>query len=514
MGKKNDELRPQWFIADRAIERVDQDKLGHQAFADVVVEAIRSASAPATIGLLGGFGTGKSSIANLVRTELRQDPGFDVIRVSADKHSAEVRARNLAHSVAGELVDIKGTDEAEIKRILTPLRTATTRSGTDLTMTPYGQLVRGEVAVGDVVKANLLWLLFPVLLVVAAVVANRAALGAALLGGAIISAGVALWKMVSSPSAPLFKVLLQPGQRSTTQARAEAADDVEIVFSQLIEHHHAQCNRQLVVFVDDVDRLDKDDLLDALRSIRSLQAVPRGHEPIFVLACSEELLLDAIEHAGGQDGGLPTSAAPASPVAADDTDEDRNEPGGQDEVPSGPATVLIQSSRDDASHAFLDKLLTVRIQLPNAIRSNMRQLAADILPDGHPIRAELNEDQLARVRTTLIHSGVNDPRSVIRLWNRFFAAYLTGRQREQHERLHHGDVTGHPVTLARLCVLFDEFGEFYAALLDSQKLLEAADRLANSRSDFTDAQRRGSPVADLLSKRGPQSDRSLGPFRR
>lgn len=489
MGKKKDEPSPKWFIADRAIDGVDQDKLGHQAFADVVVEAIRSASAPATIGLLGGFGTGKSSIANLVRTELSTDPDFDVIRVSADKHSAEARARNLAHSVAGELVEIKGIDEAEIKRILTPLRTATTRSGTDPTMTPYGQLVRGEVAVRDVVKANLLWVLFPVLLVAAAVLANRAALGAALLGSAIVSTAWALWKMVSSPSAPLFKVLLQPGQRSTTQARAEAADDVEIVFSQLIEHHHAQHSRQLVVFVDDIDRLDKDDLLDALRSIRSLQAVPRGHEPIFVLACSEELLLDAIEHAGGQDGGLLTSAAPATPALVDGTDEPQGEPGGRDEIPSGPPTVLVKSSRDDASHAFLDKLLTVRIQLPNAIRSNMRQLAADILPDDHPIRTELSEEQLARVRTTLIHSGVNDPRSVIRLWNRFFAAYLTGRQREQHGRLHRSDVTGHPVTLARLCVLFDEFGEFYAALLDSQKLLEAADRLANSRSDFTDAQR-------------------------
>ncbi len=62
-------------------------------------------------------------------------------------------------------------------------------------------------------------------------------------------------------------------------------------------------------------------MLDALRVIKSLQAVPRGSEPIFVLACDEDIVLAAIESAGPDES--PAGAYDATiGIAAGDQDED------------------------------------------------------------------------------------------------------------------------------------------------------------------------------------------------
>lgn len=448
-----------WFIPDEAITEPRQDKLGYQAFASVLIDAIRSVHAPATIGLLGGFGVGKSSIGNLVKSELSTDKRFDVIRVSADKHVAEARARNLVHSVAGEIEQLLGKGDHEIKRILMPLRHSTERTAADPTDTPAARIVSGDYSPKAVLKSSGLWLLAALVpLVAGIVIGGRWGLG--LIGAFVLGALAAVKSLVLDNGSPFsLKVLFEPGTHSISLPRAEAADDVEIVFSKLIEYHHKKRERQLVIFVDDVDRLASEDLLDALRSIKSLQAVPRGLEPIFVLACSEEILLSAIGRIVGEDAGGEDQAAAVVPP--------------------------FQGTRDDAAHAFLDKLLTVRIPLPHAMPANMRQLARELIPSAHPIHAQ--QIDLERVSRTLIHVDVNDPRSVIRLWNRFFAAYRTGMERESTGHVHLGDVTGFPVALAKLCVLYDEFPNFYRQVLRNPNLLAAADGLALHRTDGTPA---------------------------
>lgn len=452
-----------WFLPDQAIAAASDDTLNHEAYSNVLISAIRSASPPATIGLLGGFGVGKSSIANLVKAELLSDPKFDVIRVSADKHSGVERSRNLVHSVAGELASIDRCSEIRIKNMLAPLRHTTQRSALDPTDTAAVRLVSGEYKIRDLVlSAGLYFAASVVLVLLAIVVSGRWGLSLLSLGLIIGIAG--LGRLFTSDSSPL-RAMFTPGTRSTTQPRAEAADDIEIVFAGLVEHHHHKTKRQLVVVVDDIDRLANEDLLDALRSIKSLQSVPRTMEPIFVLACSEEILINAIGHSGG--------------VASD-----------------GRPPADRESSRDDAAHSFLDKLLTVRIPIPPVIAANMREFAVTVLPSDHPIH---NTDlDVERVTRALIHDRVNDPRSVIRLWNRFFSAYLLGAEREKSKWLFPGDVTNHTVMLARLSVLFDEFGDFYTAVADNQNLLQAADRMALGHTNFTDAERAALNESKLL----------------
>ena len=88
--------------------------------------------------------------------------------------------------------------------------------------------------------------------------------------------------------------MLKPATLTDLKPRAEAADEIEEVFGQLVDHHYNRRDKRLVVFIDDIDRLNEDDLLDALRALRSLQSVPRGREPIFVISCNEKIVQRAV----------------------------------------------------------------------------------------------------------------------------------------------------------------------------------------------------------------------------
>src|ERR1700761_7340068 len=66
---------------DNPIDDVSEDLIGRQSAAVVIAEEIRTvdASKGCVIGILGPWGSGKTSLVNLVRNELAKDPAFPVL---------------------------------------------------------------------------------------------------------------------------------------------------------------------------------------------------------------------------------------------------------------------------------------------------------------------------------------------------------------------------------------------------------------------------------------------------
>lgn len=245
-----------WFIPDRAISQVGDDHLDHASVADILVEAIRGATAPATIGLLGGFGKGKSSTGNLVIAKFDNDQGFDVVRVSADKHSGEARARNLVHSVAGEVVG-RGVDSGDVEELARQLRESTARAALDPTDTPLNRLIEGKYDWRDLLPTTIAWVAAALLALVFFVgaIVIQGGLGYALAALTSVPLLVIVFVAASKGTMRQIGLLLTPGLRTDSVPRAEAADDVELVFAALVDLHRTQRKRQLVVIVNDVDRL-------------------------------------------------------------------------------------------------------------------------------------------------------------------------------------------------------------------------------------------------------------------
>lgn len=59
---------------DRPIEDKGQDKFGFQGYASVLTNRILQASPPLTIGIFGSWGSGKSSLMNLIKENIADDP--------------------------------------------------------------------------------------------------------------------------------------------------------------------------------------------------------------------------------------------------------------------------------------------------------------------------------------------------------------------------------------------------------------------------------------------------------
>lgn len=493
---KPQEVTETWFLKDRAIESAAQDRLDHKSVAQTLVEAIRSAEPPCMIGLLAEFGKGKSSTTNIAAAMLNESGTFDTVTVSADKHAGTERARNLVHGVAGALLRYDKIDEGDVEDILRPLRQATQVAAKDPTDTPARRLESGRYNVKGLLS-SMKWF-------------AAAALGAgvaALLAGA--DAGNLLTIVAASPLVVWLALmtfagkdtpggsLLEPAVLTDHKPRAEAADEIEEVFGRLIDYHRKHRGRRLVVFVDDIDRLATDDVPDALRALRSLQSVPRGNEPIFVIACNEEILRSAV----GSSAAAPATAARTEHTAEIDVEESEQASADDDAEPHAMDVDLDRprwtrelgerpgdSDHDHPALAFIDKLLTVRIPMPPTMRGDMRNFAHDVIQDDHPLRKadDVHVDQIIGI---LIHDTVDEPRSVIRLLNRFIAAYLLGHRREEAGRVYPTDITHHTDVLAQLCVLADEFPDFHREITQNTILLAAASKVALRSTNLTNGER-------------------------
>lgn len=456
-----------FIIRDQAIETPDEDAFAHESVAIQLEEAIRALNSDAVIGLIGPFGAGKTSIANMCLSRFDNDRGVDALRVSAEKHTDVARSRNITHSVGAALSGLKGVSQNEVDRTLLPLRQATTVVAVDPSTSGFMQLVRGRLPwkqiLGTIALPTALGILF---LVASFAVAN--ARWSPTLGALAVAVFLFVGaRIVLSGVQETIRTSFQPGETQDATPRAEAADDVERVFADLVElHNRARSKRSLVVFIDDLDRLDQGDVLDALRTIKSLQAVPSGKEPVFVVSCDERVVRRAIQDA--EDGPAGT---------AGDERGDR-----------------------DAAQAYLDKFFTLRIPLPPHVGRDMRSLIQRLIPEKHPLRgSELSVD-LEVLAAIIVHDDVRDPRRVVRLLNAFLTAFRLAALREDADstkrRIHGGDVTRHAYALARLTTLFVEFRTLYDAVVTDHGLLAAADRLAQGQLNLDETDR------DLLVRHG------------
>lgn len=464
MNKNNQPpSRHNWFITSRPIVNVDADAFSHNTIADVLADSVRQAvedfadsPGAATIGLIGGFGTGKTSVVNLASEQLRTNLDINVVHVSADKHSGNARSRNIVHSIAGELVDEGLLQDHQVNEHLQWLRSSVSLAApapdemrlAKIMTNPRGQSLK------DVWATLLLGVVFLALTLVGSLFIEGgvgtviSSVGSLAFVGAFLT--VAYKHIVGS----LFEI----PNRSTNRARADAADDVQQVFANLISKYaDKNKSRPLVIFVDDIDRLGTADVLDAMRAIKSLQAVPRGKEPTFVVSCDDEIILSALK----------------DQAYTDDRAEAIDRTAG-----------IASSGREETAREYLQKFFSMRVSMPAHVSDDMPKFVQKILPDNHPLRSDEcigSQEVLESTLLVLARGHVESPRHLIHRVNNFLTAYRIAVDREKatsRRRLHPGDATGRPILLARLSVLAADFRWFHDYLLQDEALLGAADRLA------------------------------------
>ncbi|MEW1599730.1 P-loop NTPase fold protein [Streptomyces sp. NPDC093808] len=492
--------RRPWTIEDIAIDRHDQDRFDHHAVAQQLTRTVTAATQSLAIGLLGPFGSGKSSVVRLLAGELAVNKRWAVLHVSAEHHSGVARARALMYALL---------DDAHQKGLISEddylSERACLEGSRQHTLPRPDRLsgLAGRPGPGKYINAGLtglawvaamlttLWLIGMAVVLAAHQLDFWADVPAAtwfaskkastvttvLVSAAAISAVLAAGKEGALQTLRAYEI-------TVTSPRPDSTDELEQAFVRLLR----RIDRRLVIAVDDVDRLAASDVLEALTTIRSFLLTGHQHpkQPVFVLSCDEAIVREAIS------GVRPSLAhRPAGPAAGSgDTPPEERSPA----VSRG--TTDRNAAMEEAAQEYLNKLFTVRLVLPAPGKADLRDYAEELLLEGgqpHPGVADLGGAAVVRVLLdVLIHRGVHDPRHVIRLLNSFFTHYQLAQRREQPvagrpPRIAPGEVTGHPIALARMTVLRHDYRDLFDAVCAENDLLALLDDvLLGIRQDLSD----------------------------
>ena len=436
-------------VLDRELTDNAKDAFGHQQYADALKDLIEAASnqPPFSIGLLGPWGTGKSTIKEFYLRGLEADksgsPGnrranrIHAITFNAWRFGGE---QDLKRSLLREAFRQLGGDEAALRtKLFEQVNKVVhkTRPLHDWAGEAFGQIL-GSAAL--FLLMFLATLVISFLFVHVSEVTDRYTLTAiviaSLLGAGWLGKHVVDLR-VRTPATYL--------PQTSISFPATSAEEYETLLTEQIERFRAgagaKCER-LVVFVDDLDRLSAPEMVTGLDAIRTFLELPFNAAKdsfgvVFVISCDEAKIAEALHRGRG-------------PMGSADL----------------PRSVF---SRADARR-YLDRLFQFRLEIPQFPKQDMRQFALTRLAQASGVAADLEarDVPVQAVIDRLIHVDVQSPRNAIQLLNAFIQSWWIGRQRERsgagssaHGALHAGAVTDHPLSLAAICVLRVDFPDFY-----------------------------------------------------
>lgn len=443
---------------DKEISSVDQDKFGHAHLAAALQGLVEDEKhyPPYSIGLLGKWGTGKSTVKSLYLDHLRTDEttngakvkrrdGIHTITFNAWKYGGETDIRkSLFRHI---FLEIGGTPEEADRHLFK------TVSSTESQRKPFKEIW------AEFVDQYVLGLL--VVSVFAALFVTILALMAWGFGfddpvtaaASLIASSGIIWVLAQKyfSSLPILSSRTPVNITSTPSQTIEEFEGLFLNRIQKFKKGNKKNIRRIVVFIDDLDRLTADEMVSGLDGIRSLIEMASHQMPdnigiVFVISCDEERVADALSKRRA------TADLPA-------------------------AVSNIQDAR-----RYLDRIFQFRLEIPPFPKRDMRSFALSLLETEYPaLLADLKERgiDLQELVDRMIHPAVQSPRNAIQIVNLFAQSWWLSNLRERNAvggdnpgGLGEGVVTKNPLTLAIICVIRTDFPDFYQVLQQNPRVFD------------------------------------------
>lgn len=458
---QNNNLMPS--ALDRQLSNPEHDAFGHRHFAQAIRSIIESDKhdPPFSIGLLGGWGTGKSTIKELYIQNLQDD---------TRKNEAGRTRSDRIHSITFNAWRFGGKEQ-DIKRAL--LRHVFLELGGDdesLNDRLFRQISefreipkKHRQYTWEILKAWAmpvpafllsLALLYSLLFLIVKFIPLQDDLSRSIIGVAFIGAFSYLLKQIKAPPVAAHRTVTSIALPSMTAEQYE-----DLLLDQISKFKAGEsttpsskggkfCER-IVVFVDDLDRLSAEEMVQGLDAVRTFMEIPDNRLPkslglVFVISCDESKVADALAK-GRRQGDLP-------------------------------GTVFTQSD----ARRYLDRIFQFRLEIPPFPRHDMRQYAIKQMNELPSIAEDLRTRgvPVETVVDRMVHIGVQDPRNALQIVNAFAQAWWLAKKRETEELgtgrpggLHEGAVTGHPVSLGAISAIKVSFPDFYRDLQNDPSFL-------------------------------------------
>ncbi|MEA2193372.1 MAG: hypothetical protein QOI73_3493 [Solirubrobacteraceae bacterium] len=420
-------LRAEDLIADRALVDGDRDDFNHAAIAHRLADLVTEADTPLNIALFGAWGSGKSSVYELVRRALQQKPGnVALVRYDAWKYGGESLQRNFISHAANELgfreKDYRGETIKDNRDFHRGLYEKQRRADVDFKELNLRKFAPVAFFIGTFV---LFIFAFSLVAGAASMLTSENFLGQI---GASLPKFLAPAGLIGAVVA-VAKGVLDGATVDVEQSQPAADEEFGRVFGELRDRARKKGHSRLVFFVDELDRCAPDDVVKTLTALRTFLD---QRDCVFVVAADREVLEKALT---------------ALPQAT---------------------TLDEESPYYSSASSFVDKVFQHQLVLPPLRGRRLTRFARDLVRERGGLWAELRGAEpkgrlLDRVVYALIPSHVRSPRRVKVLLNNFATNARIAQSREV-------DWLPRAREIAKLTVLQTEFPLLAADLVHEPRL--------------------------------------------
>ena len=363
------------LVDDRALRAVDDDAFRLTDFAQELVALCESTSLPANIALFAPWGSGKSSLANLLEAKFKQSETVAFATFNAFKYGEVPLRRHFLSQVAAAF-GVKGPKYREELYKQTQSNTY---------KFPPRELSKFLLLVAAVTGVVFL-LLVAVSVLVAATAkgpfwpdfsqAVRRGIPAVMLGSGLLSA--------------IFALAGQKFSSVSTRQAPSTEEEFERLFKDLVHdiQKTTDCSR-IVIFIDELDRCSPEQVVTALETIRTFLDIPPC---IFIVAADQQ----AVEQALKEEARQATPIDPSNPYYG-------------------------------AGTAYLDKIFQYQLALPPLLPRTLSQFALSLIETRPGIWQEI--DNKPELITVLVPEHVRSPRRVKVLLNAFVLSFRLALRR-------------------------------------------------------------------------------------
>lgn len=393
------------LVDDRELADSDQDRLAHGGIVDQLAALSTTVNTPSNIALYGPWGSGKSGIANLLKSKIDGRDGVRLVRFDAFKYADVPLRRNFISAVASEL-------ECKQTKFHDDLYSGRTK--TDITVPPatlfkllgvFALLLTGLVVILAIVVTALAFWQSNIIDDTDFGVELRTLSKQVVLAGLVPASMLAALITLASKTFTLDRSLSKP----------DSDEQFEKIFKELVSAAGA---KRLVVFVDELDRCSPSEVVATLDTIRTFLGIDRC---VFIVAADQNVLEGALTRAARQE----TPADDSNPYYS-------------------------------TGSAYLDKVFQYQLSLPPLLTQSVSKYAMSLVEKREGLWAEVKREYVLSV---LIPTHVASPRRVKHLLNTFTLTYRLAQERYKAGLLAE-DPSENAAAIARLVCLRVEFPLF------------------------------------------------------
>lgn len=398
------------YLEDQPVREHKADRFQFAQIADLMYQLLEQGHLPLHIGLLGPWGSGKTSVLRLLEKRIQLDGDkYDIKFISVWKFSED------AHSLQRKIVR-EAENSLELNKpegISLEISHTNGVQGTNI-----GALF---VPLNKLYKQNKLYYFAVVLFLLTVIISPVLSLFVTINSGFFLSLiNIFLLAIFSVVTGLLNKSTIQhTNQTQVKELGLQFGDQYEYRFNSAVEEYlNKKKNKKLIFVFDDLDRLPPKQLVAALNTIKTFF---RSDLCAFIIPCDEAVLRSGIKK------------------------------------------VFEEKKMTNFSVSeYLNKTFDHLIQLPVLEQANMKKYAKQLLVDQNVHWTKDARLSVDRILGNLIHSDVKTPRQVKNILNAFAYDWALACKRDEEAGV--VLLTKDPMAISVFTVLKTNYPNFFEKL--------------------------------------------------